>query len=162
MPQTKEEIEKFYEQEDPWGYETHPDDDQRQRWILGALDAFPFFRRALDIGMGEGWLTINLPAVRLNGIELSDEAAARANPDIQRVSAPDGKYDLVIATGVLYPHYNIDQMLQWIDEAADGIILTCHSQNLGDQRLPYEQIFYAEFPYKDTKQIMRVYDRRLS
>ena len=39
---------------------------------------------------------------------------------------PDGKYDLIIATGVFYPQYNYHQIINWIREAhaPGGIVLT--------------------------------------
>ena len=124
--QSKDEIEKWYRERDPWNYEVTKDDKQRKDTILSYLKKYGTFKRALDIGAGEGWITKDLPAKTIHGIEWSDIAANRFPRKVKRVLEPDGKYDLIIATGVLYPQYNYHQIIDWIRKAhaPGGIILT--------------------------------------
>ena len=49
--QTKQELEEWYEQDDPWDYTVTPDDIYRKRFYLTVLDGLGgYFDRALDIG----------------------------------------------------------------------------------------------------------------
>lgn len=119
------------------------------------------FKRALDIGAGEGWITQFLPAIDRHGIELSDVAASRFPGHILRVHEPDGQYDLVVATGVLYKHYNNKQMLSWINAAATNIVLTCHIEDWETDAvldIKGRQIFEARFPYREFTQKLRIFD----
>ena len=87
--QSKDEIEKEYQTPDPWGFQTHPDDAARKQIILNALTLGankPMrFKRALDIGAGEGWITKDLPADEIFGFEISDTAASRFPANVKRV-----------------------------------------------------------------------------
>lgn len=160
--QTKADLEKFYENPDPWGYIIKPDDEVRRTFLyfIPTLLNDASFKRILDIGAGEGLLLQQFVYTEeRHAIELSDNAAARFPHGVTRVKRPQGKYDLVFATGVLYEQYDYKQMREWIEEAAQGIVLTCHYDKAGVAHDIFDkpQIFYAEFPYRDGKQILRVY-----
>ena len=156
--QSKQELESWYHQPDPWGYESNPEDDHRKRRILAALEPYVPFTRALDIGCGEGFITRSLPAVEIHGIEVSDKAAERLNPRVHRVHVPRLTYDLVLATGVLYEHYDWRQFTDWIMEAASRIVLTSHIKSWEVNELPKEkQVHEEEFSYRDFVQKLRVY-----
>lgn len=158
MTQSKGELEAWYAKKDPWGYQTTADDYLRKGIIIGVLNTFAPFQRALDIGCGEGWITQDLPAAEIHGIELSDGAALRFPENVKRVSQPDGKYDLVVATGVLYAQYDYQQILDWMVEAASGIVLTCNIKEW--EIMPFSDAFLqytVEFPYRDYVQKLRVY-----
>lgn len=158
--QSKPEIEDWYAIPDPWDYETNPEDAKRKDFILTELLPYGEFKRALDIGAGEGFITRDLPAIEIHAIEWSDRAAERLPVD--RVMEPQGKYDLVIATGVLYPQYDHKQILEWIDQSAKGIILL---SNIAAWEVP-EVIMLGEpvkemfYPYREYIQKLRIYDRR--
>lgn len=160
MAQDKNEIEIWYENKDPWEYEKNPDDWQRREYIRSVLEVLAprnKFYRALDIGCGEGFITEVLPARHVYGIEISDNAAERLR-GVKRVFKPQGKYDLIVATGVLYEQYDYKQFHNWIALHAKGIVLTCNIKDWEKNYLPnHKQIFYAEFPYRDHTQVMRVY-----
>ena len=49
--QTKEELEDWYDNHDPWGYETNKEDTMRLKKLLSLLDKK--YHKALDIGAGE-------------------------------------------------------------------------------------------------------------
>lgn len=158
MTQTKEELEEFYANTDPWAYTSTPDDELRKWHIYSAL---PYkFKRILDIGAGEGFITSAFKnrADSIEAIEISDNAAKRLPDYIKRVKKPTGKYDLIIATGVLYEQYNWEQMRKWIEEHADGFVITSHY----DEMVAYDvfdkpQILTAQFLYRKGNQVLRVY-----
>lgn len=155
--QDKLELENWYKYSDPWGYETNPDDLKRKAAILQAIPKGKY-RRALDIGCGEGWITKDLPAAEIHGIELSDNAAARLPSNVKRVSEPQGEYDLIICTGMLYKHYDYKQFTDWIKRAAKCIVITCNIKDWETNDLPAaKQVMQSEFPYREFTQKLRVY-----
>lgn len=156
--QSKEELEKWWGTPDAWGYRANIADAERAKWILSLLGAGRF-DRALDIGAGEGFITELLPAKEIHAIEISDNAASRLNSKIQRVSKPEGKYDLVLATGVLYYQYDYRQILDWIQESRKHKVVVAGIQ---DWLVPEiselgEPIFIGTFPYREYKQEVRIY-----
>ncbi|MBA2506782.1 MAG: class I SAM-dependent methyltransferase [Thermoleophilaceae bacterium] len=79
-----------------------------QQWLSGL----PRARRALDLGCGDGWLTLHIPAEEVVGADPSWTALDRARtrlPDARLVPVPvdgrlvleDGGFDLVVMTEVL-------------------------------------------------------------
>ena len=105
--QTRKELEDWYDTPDPWEYEPTPDGLYRKNFYLAVLeDVGPYFSKALDIGAGQGWITKDLPAVEVHGFELSDLAASRFPEHVERVNTVHQKYDLILATGVLYEQYD--------------------------------------------------------
>lgn len=155
--QRKEDIERWYDKPDPWGYETHPDDLIRKRRILKALEGRTY-NRALDIGAGEGWITKDLPAKVIHGLELSEQARARMPSPVAPVTEPHGKYDLIVLTGVLYDHYDRDTFVQWVRDhrAKRAVVLTCHIK-AWEVPLPYESQYEESFQYREYTQILRRY-----
>ena len=157
--QAKDSLDTFYKVMDPWGYRRNPDDRVRKENILAALEPNQY-QRALDIGAGEGFITEDLPANEVHAIEWSDRAARRLAEHITRVGEPEGKYDLVVATGVLYPHYHYGRMHWWIDRCASKTVLTC---NIKAWEVPLEskhlkQVHEEEFPYREYVQKLRIYE----
>lgn len=160
-PQSKAEIERFYsEVADPWAYKTTPCDVKRKMHILNILAPHGMFDKALDIGCGEAWVTQDLPARVIHGYELSDTAAARFPPNVTRTLDPQDKYDLVVATGVLYHHYDYRKMLEIIARCASHIVLTCNikSWEVPEASLLGKEILTMEFPYRDWTQKLRLFD----
>jgi len=160
--QPKQEIEDSYKTPDPWQYQTTPDDVLRKNYLLGIVNLFGPYHRALDIGAGEGWITQDLPAKSIFGYEISDNAAARFPANVSRVLVPEGKYDLVIATGVMYGHYDWVGFLRILNEHSSRIIITSNIK-------PWEvnfppsvvgtPVFEAEFPYREWQQKVRVWKK---
>lgn len=105
---------------DPWGYETNPDDAVRKYWF-DAYVGETSEKRVIDVGVGTGFLTRDLPATEFIGLDTSAKAVEylrqyfKLNNDDSRkvyeLSILDqgvrgiGKFDLVIATGVFYDFY---------------------------------------------------------
>lgn len=166
-----DEIEKSYETPDPWGFKSSQSDYERKRIILQTLcDFMPDagFKRALDLGAGEGWITRDLPAKELFAFEISQNAKNRLPQGVTPVDDPFGFYDLVIATGVLYSHYDYNTFFNRIERHASGIVLTCNIKawerpELSDQKwvrqhLGLEQEYEDEFQYrKEFIQKLRVF-----
>lgn len=163
MSQPKAEIEKHYENEDPWQYKKTEDDQIRKRNVVEAATAFGRFQRCLDIGAGEGWITADLPARQIDGIEISDNAAKRFPKNVRRVHEPDGTYDLVVCTGVLYGHYDLATLLGWIRASATGILITSHIKAWEHPEVAKlgKTIFTRTWPYRQRdipggEQLLRV------
>lgn len=152
-------LEEFYVTEDPWRYASTPCDALRKRHILHAANFYGPYSRALDIGAGEGWVTRDLPASTRHGYEISDTAAARFPDCVKREL--DGPYDLVLATGVLYHHYDWLGMLRLIQTHASKIVIVSHIKtwefSTAIAGIPGTQVFEAEFPYREWSQKLRVF-----
>lgn len=156
--QTKSELESWYAQPDPWGYTTNPDDERRKKIILEVLDEHGPFTRALDIGCGEGFVTKDVPADNIYGIEISDEAAGRLPNNVTRIKEPKGKYDLILCTGMLYQQYDHEAITRMIEEHAGNIVVTSNIKDWEINKLPSDkQIKDMEFPYREYVQKLRVY-----
>ena len=156
--QTKDELEAFYANEDPWEYKVNPYDAVRKQRILEAVQ-HKQFHSALDIGAGEGFITKDLPANYLYAIELSDTAAARLPDNIQRISEPKRKYSLIVASGVLYQQYDNKTILDWIRAHAGGIVVTCNIHGWEINDLPRSKLVSESyFPYRQYIQHLVVYD----
>lgn len=153
--QSKQDIENWYNESDPWQYETHPDDKKRKDIILSHLTKR--YKRALDIGAGEGFLTKDLPADEIHAIEISDQAASRLPSNIKRVHQPEGMYDLIIATGVFYDQYDWQQFHKWIEQHASGLVLTSNIASW-EHELPHNPILTQTFPYREYNQHLCLYD----
>lgn len=155
--QSKDDLEEFYSKSDPWGYETTADDFIRKQKILDALSFHAPFKRALDIGCGEGFITQDLPAKEIHGIELSDKAAKRLPKTIKRVKEPQGEYDLILATGILYAQYDYAKFINWINDHAKGIVLTCNIESWEVGKVDRREVHTYEFPYRTYTQVLRVF-----
>lgn len=143
-------FEDWYDKTDPWSYRTTSDDSQRKSIILQTLQPYGVFKRALDIGCGEGFITEDLPAASIDGLEISDKAAARLAPNIRRVLVPDGRYDLVVTTGTLYREYDHVLIASWVRASASRLVLV---SGIKDWLLPYSfgtVLLQQNFSYRDT------------
>ena len=153
--QTKEELDVWYKQPDPWSYETTYDDSIRKKNILSLLNVYD---TALDIGCGEGFITRDLPANKIFGIEISDVAAERFPNNVTRIYEPIGKYDLVMTTGTLYQQYDHQKIRNWIIQSSKKHILI---GGIRDWMIwsDYGKIINEiEFNYREFIQIVRLYE----
>ena len=159
MQHTKEYLEdKYAKKMDPWGYATTPMDMVRKANILGSMMEHGPYTRALDIGAGEGWISKDLDAIEIHGIELSDNAAARFPENVKRVHEPEGLYDLVLLTGVLYDHYDVQKFYEWVEDAEPRVLITCNIYE--HEVLPWPWIADQTFTFaynSRARQILRVY-----
>lgn len=175
--QPYEEIEKSYETPDPWGFQSNPEDAKRKaRFIEVCKEHAPGkakrFKKALDIGAGEGWITKDLPARAKHAFELSRQAAARLPKNVKDVPDPRGGYDLVTACGVLYTHYNHQLFFDLMRDqvVSGGVVVTCNikaweHKSMSDRRfieetLGLEQIHEETFAYREYVQQLRVFRKK--
>jgi hypothetical protein len=153
--QSKEELENWYLREDPWNYKTTEDDYFRKEKILSLLKKYD---KALDIGCGEGFITKDLPANEIFGIELSDNASLRLPSNVTRLIQPVDTYDLVMTTGTLYQQYNHQQITNWIKQSASHHILVGGIKDWMIWSEFGEIINEIEFQYREYTQIIRLYE----
>jgi SAM-dependent methyltransferase len=154
---TKKWVEEKYAKPDPWGYQRTEDDSERRARVIAAcilLAPQGAFRKALDVGCGEAWITAGLPAEEKFGLELSDAAAARFPEDVTRVlEIEDGAFDLVVSTETMFEHYDWQAISDSIIRAVapGGVIVTCNNTKweVGILRRKIgEPCLCVEFPYK--------------
>lgn len=157
MKQALDEIERFYSQKDPWNYETTPDDQYRKEKILKAINGE--YVRALDIGGGEGWISKDLPANSIEVYEVSRNALKRLPEGILGTTEATGKYDLIVATGVMYKHYHYETFLNIIKKHATKTVLIAGIKDwLVDTTQLGGLVYEEEFPYREYTQVIKVYD----
>ncbi len=65
-----EELEKWHQRKDPWGYESNPDDTLRKEILLSAIPD-KTYQQVLDIGCGQGFVTVDLPGNFILGVDIS-------------------------------------------------------------------------------------------
>jgi len=169
--QPKEDIEKQYKVKDPWGFESNPQDRIRKQKIIDCLKSQrDQYERALDIGCGEGFITKDIPARKVYGYEISDQARARLPKTVAPVLEPlDYSYDLITATGVFYGHYDWKHFGKIISCCATDTILLCNISdwevpNISDRDWVYDnwqarEVFSMEFPYREWHQRLRVFEK---
>lgn len=159
--QSKEELEHWYATQDPWQYTKTQDDlDRKQKLldILSQVNNNEIYDRALDIGAGEGFVTTDLPAKKIFGIEISDRAANRFPSNVKRLLEPGGKFDLVMTTGTLYQQYDHAKIAQSIKESSSKHVLIA---GIKDWLIPYtfgSVIYQTEFPYRKYIQKVTIYE----
>lgn len=153
---TKAQLERMYKHIDPWGYKTNPDDAKRKSIILKVLEGH-IFDKALDIGCGEGFITTDLPAKEIYGYDISEIATSRLPENVKYMYPIVGQFDLVIATGVLYRQYDYVDIINTINEVANGVILTCNIASW-ELRIPCVSFFEYEFPYRNYIERLALYD----
>jgi SAM-dependent methyltransferase len=171
--QPQQELDDFYSTADPWGYYNNPHDATRKVRVMAALPRLEY-ENALDIGCGNGFITNELPAKQVTGLEFSAKAVAWTNQH----AAPHVKYiqgsifdlpslnlppmDLVVITGVLYPQY-IGKSLRLVYVLVDqilkpgGILLCSHIYEWYQARFPYLTISREYFAYREYSQVLEVY-----
>jgi len=178
MLQPLDELEKFYDKDDPWDYETNADDIRRKNIILSEIPDRKY-KNVLDIGCGHGFITRELPGENVIGVDISTKAIAQANLHLDRERKGKnlhftqssifelddrvlGVYDLIIITGVLYPQYIaegkslvykiVDRLL-----ADEGILLCSHINDWYKLRFPYLMLENYYFDYREYTQCLEVY-----
>ena len=171
--QSINELENFYQQNDPWHYETTPDDKKRKETILSEIPT-KLYNNVLDIGCGHGFITRDLPGEKILGVDISSNAIQQAksyqNNRLNFIQSSifdianktKDKYDLIVITGVLYPQYignayNLIYLL--IDQLIldDGILICCHINQWYECRFPYLMLEYGLFEYREYTQRLEVY-----
>jgi predicted TPR repeat methyltransferase len=68
--QPLDDLEKFWGNPDPWGYENNPDDLNRRAKLLSVLPEKEY-QKVLDLGCRNGFVTTHLPGKEITGLDLS-------------------------------------------------------------------------------------------
>ena len=153
---TKEEMELFYENPDPWGFfqETEHEKRRLDRTLHIVGWGFRTYQRALDVGCGEGYITRQLPAMEIHGMDISEKALSRLPPNVKPVSQPEGKYDLVISTNTMYAQYDYERIYETIMSAASRFIVIGGFSDWLINKDWGRQVHFVVIPYKyDTMKI---------
>lgn len=155
--QSKDELEQHYATPDPWGYQTNKDDAIRKQKILSHVTSM--YHRVLDIGAGEGFILSGILAPVRHAYEMSDNATKRLPGGIFRVTEPYGKYDLILACGVLYKQYDYEKFHELISKHASKHVITCNISDWEVNNLPAHKIIAEErFPYREYTEHLVKYD----
>jgi predicted TPR repeat methyltransferase len=172
--QPLQELETWWERPDPWEYENNPDDLNRRAMLLSVLPRKKY-KRILDIGCGNGFVTHRLPGEEIIGIDVSANAIHHAResapPHIQYhphslFQLPHLKwkqeFDLIVITGVLYPQYIgrsnrlvyliLDDLLK-----TEGDLVCCHIEEWYGSRFPYVTLSRDFYPYREYVHVLEVY-----
>jgi predicted TPR repeat methyltransferase len=173
MIQSKEELEKWYERNDPWDYENSPHDSKRKDIFLSELPTGSF-EKVLDIGCGNGFITNDLPGKSIIGVDISskaiEQAKSRCKKDIKFIQASifdlgsilDQKFDLIIITGVLYPQWigNTESLIYTIIDnllADNGYLVSVHIDSWYRARFPYLLVKDYNYDFREFIHKFEVY-----
>jgi len=120
----------IYEKPDPFQFKTNPSDSIRRDKIIKALGNRRF-KRALDIGCGEGFISQHLPADEIYGYDVSPLAMSRLPENVKALKRDEiqGDFDLVIVAGILYTQdecSDIQDVIRIVNKHASGVIVLCH------------------------------------
>jgi hypothetical protein len=163
------EIDESYKIPDPWGFRSNPDDAIRKREIINAcISQRSIYAKALELGAGEGWITKDLPAVEKHGLEISLNARNRMPSFVfPRIAIePDEKFNLIVAAGCLYSHYDYRLFFKIMRENISelcGYVVTCNIASwerpelAKDNFLGLTPIYSKIFPYREFVQKLRVF-----
>ncbi|MEN9518676.1 MAG: Ubiquinone biosynthesis O-methyltransferase [Cyanobacteriota bacterium] len=177
--QPLEELEQIYQKKNLWLYEPNPDDVRRKAILLSELPSLSY-QTVLNIGCGYGFITRDLPGNSILGVDVSANAISQANIWLQESPVRNKQiqflqssifdlqnclgstYDLIVITGVLYPHYIGESktlIYQIIDRflKEDGILLNCHINDWLTARFPYLLLESYFFSYGEYTQRLEVY-----
>ena len=155
--QTKQDLELWYQIPDQWGYFSNPEDLRRRELIFSLIPEHVIYKKAIDIGCGEGFITRAIPASIVHGLDLSDTAVSRLPKDIKAVIHPEDKYNLVVSTGTLYQQYDHKSIYDTIMSCASEHILI---SGISDWLIDYdfgEVINTISFPYREFNQRTTLY-----
>lgn len=135
-------FDRFYTgRDDPWGFETRWYEERKRAVLLASLPR-PRFRSGLELGCSTGVLTAGLAARcdRVTGVDVAEAPLAaarrRLGPAVELLRLdtpddwPDGAYDLVVLSEVLY-YYGREDLDRTLDRVLgslteDGVVVACH------------------------------------
>jgi 2-polyprenyl-3-methyl-5-hydroxy-6-metoxy-1,4-benzoquinol methylase len=175
--QSSENLNNWYSNADPWGYEQSSDDLKRKSILLAEIPRGYERGKTLDIGCGHGFITRDLPGESVLGIDLSENAIGQAKGrnsrshvsyqtgdllDLAPLLDSGSRFDLIIVTGVLYPQYigksfqtvrkNIDRLLN-----SSGCLISVHIEAWCPHRFPYLSRQRICYQYREYDHQLEVY-----
>lgn len=157
--QTKQDLEEWYSKPDQWGYFNNPEDERRLKNILNVAGwGKRVYRKAIDIGCGEGFITRHIPAEQIHGYDFAQNALNRLPPNVIPVTQPEGKYDLVLCTGVLYQQYDHEAIYNLIMQSAEKYIVIGGIESWLIQKNFGKQLYSMTFSYREFTQKVTLYE----
>lgn len=167
---TRAEWDICFAEADPWGYRTCKDDLTRRDIILAHLPQG--VKSIIDLGCGEGFITERLSVGRLVGVDITWKALKRCSFKGEKyrcdIFSDDvlvlGKFDLVLATGVLYgaTDEDIERLIGLMEPG--GFLLSCHiaqwSYNLAALNRLLFLMREKKFAYREFQEYLGLYRRR--
>lgn len=175
MIQKREDIEKWHVQNDPWDYNQNKDDLNRKEILLSEIPQKKY-RKVLDIGCGQGFITKHLPGDEIFGVDISENAIGYAKKiekenlvfkqgsifDIDKLF--DTKFDLIIITGVLYKQYigsssNLIYVLLNKVLNKGGILISVHINDWYTMQFPYFKLKQLYYRYREYIHNLEIYSK---
>jgi SAM-dependent methyltransferase len=132
----------LYKVEDPWNMKSAAEQHRFSETNSFIVRNFGSIGRLLEIGCGEGHQTLALTQVALDitGLDVSDQAVARARqkvpggrflagvlPDLEPVLSAD-RFDLVTACEVLYYMSDIPSAVATMERCGRGMVVTYYER----------------------------------
>jgi len=177
--ETKDKLNQFYSNKDPWSYDANPYDALRREILLKEIPSRKY-ESVLDIGCGNGFVTTSLPGNKVVGIDISANAveAARARALGQAhlqffaasifdlaLNSPavlECRFDLIVITGVMYDQYigeSLSLIYHIINEklADNGILVTVHIDDWYKARFPFFLVKSLRYKYREFEHRLEVY-----
>ena len=174
--QPLDEIEQWYDKPDPWNYESNRSDQVRRANLLSVVPR-KRYRRILDIGSGDGFITGRLPGDEVIGVDISNRAIQLAKDKFRDQShlsfyplslfeLPEAgwahSFDLIVITGVLYPQYIAEgEQLAFsiLDDllVPGGHLLSVHIDEWYRFRFPYLTLHREYYSYREYSHHLEVY-----
>ena len=167
-------LEKWHKKKDPWGYEKSSEDRKRKNILISEIPSRKY-KRVLDIGCGQGFITKDLPGENIIGVDISRQAILHAKKINKKgmkfvegslyefdVLFKGKSFDLIIITGVLYPQYigNSNNLIyKIIDDllVENGILVCVHIDDWYKSRFPYLLVNQNIYDYKEYLHRLEVY-----
>lgn len=174
MLQPLDELEQWHKRRDPWEYRDNSDDQKRKHILLSEIPERKY-KNVLDIGCGQGFITRALPGKKILGVDVSKNAIANARKQTKKKNISfkvgnilnldkeiEGKFDLIVITGVLYPQYtnNSNNLIYLIIDkllAKNGILATVHIDEWYSARFPYLMLGQRFYSYLEFTHRLEVY-----
>ena len=175
MIQDINDLNNFHKTEDPWDYNSNPEDSNRLEILLSEIPKKKY-SNVLDIGCGQGFVTSKLPGENVWGVDISDEAIKNAmknnSKNIRFIQSSiynlnndfSEKFDLIIITGVLYPQYIgasssliyliVDKLL-----SENGYLISVHIDEWYSSQFPYLKLKQFYYPYRNYTHKLEIYHK---
>ena len=174
MLQKIDDLEKWNNTEDPWGYNKNSHDSLRKVFLLDNIPKREY-ENVLDIGCGQGFITNDLPGKNIYGVDISKTAIKYACKNNNKVDYSVGsifeinklfkiQFDLIIITGVLYPQYigkSSSLVYLLIDKilSQNGILISAHINEWYSSQFPYLKINQLYYDYREFTHNLEIYSK---
>ena len=161
---------------DPYGYDANPSDAFRRKKLLAALPQYDY-KRVLDFGCGNAFMTQILPGEKVIGIDPDAQSidTARKRGLGERFEffissiydiypSRFGKFDLIVITGVLYIHFvgrGFSVITQVIDNILNnnGVLAVCNLSHHKTMSFSYMPVLTDIYHYRTCMHRLDIYQK---